>query len=115
MKKSTKTNEKTAVKANTKATVKTKKPTPKITFDNVWKLLENVGNGKCVSSTGAEYELVAKTSARDNTKRIIAKRNKIAIYIRKEDWGKSENKNGVRIGGIFNGKPSIFDWYSANK
>jgi hypothetical protein len=89
-----------------KTTTKTTNPT----FDNVWKLLDIKGEGKCVSSTGAGYKLKAKQSAKDNTKVILATRNNFVIYIRKEDWGKTQNKHGVRIGGIFNGKPSIYDW-----
>jgi hypothetical protein len=66
----------------------------------------------CVLPTGAEYKLKAKQSARDNTKVILATRNNFVIYIRKEDLGKAENKHGVRIGGIFNGRMSIYDRYT---
>lgn len=88
----------------------------KATFNQVWELLNNTENGGiCTSSKGAEYNLKAKQSKKDEAKYIVTSRNKIVIYIRAEDWEKSQNKHGVRIGGIFNGNPSIFDWYDKNK
>ena len=87
----------------------------KATFNEVWNLLNSTEKGgKCTSSKGAEYGLKAKQSSKDNSKYIVATRNKIVIYIRKEDWGKVQNKHGSRIGGIFNGNPSIYDWYNKN-
>ena len=87
----------------------------KATFNQVWNLLNSKEDGgNCTSSKGAEYNLKAGQSKKDNSKYIVASRNKIVIYVRAEDWEKSENKHGVRIGGIFNGNPSIFDWYSKN-
>ena len=85
------------------------------TFNQVWELLNiKEDGGNCVSTKGAEYNLKARQSAKDSSKYIVASRGKIVIYIRKDDWEQSQNKHGVRIGGIFNGKPSIFDWYNKN-
>jgi hypothetical protein len=87
----------------------------KATFNQVWDLLNKTENGcVCTSSKGSEYNLKAKQSKKDEAKYIVASRNRIVIYIHAEDWEKSQNKHGVRIGGIFNGNPSIFDWYDAN-
>jgi len=37
------------------------------------------------------------------------------IYIYEDCWGKNETSQGVRASGIYNGNPSIYDWFPKQK
>ena len=80
------------------------------TFAEVFALLVARGPAGVVSSIGTNYTVTAKIP-RDGVKTIIAKPRSSEVRIHEDCWGAALTCKRTRAGGIYNGSPSIFDWY----
>jgi hypothetical protein len=82
------------------------------TFDQVYACLQKHGPARVTSSRGTRYDVYAEY--RKGGPIIIAYPRKSEIRIHKDDWGKKETRQGTWAGGVYSGKPSIYDWFRSN-
>jgi len=82
-------------------------------FREVNELLENCGPATCESSRGTKYTVRAEVTAGRPT--IIACPRTGEVRIHEDCWGHKLTCQKARAGGIYNGKPSIIDWFKENK
>jgi hypothetical protein len=86
----------------------TKKPT----FEQVYQCLEKRGPAKIRSSRGTPYDVYPES--RRGQPAIVGYPRSGQVVIHKDCWGDDMTCQGSRAGGIFNGNPSIYDWYLSN-
>jgi hypothetical protein len=79
------------------------------TFAQVYRCLQRFGPACVVSSRGTEYVTTAEIVGERET--IVARPRSGAVRIHEDCWGKNITCQRTRAGGIFNGSPSIYDWY----
>lgn len=80
-------------------------------FTQVYERLKVAGPAHVVSSRGTDYE-VAATAQRDGRPLIIGRlRAGAQVRIHEDCWGQALTCQQTRAGGIYNGSPSIYDWY----
>lgn len=78
-------------------------------FAEVYRCLQRNGPARVVSSRGTEYEVTTEIAAGRQT--IVCRPRSGAVRVHEDCWGESITCQGTRAGGIFNGSPSIYDWY----
>jgi hypothetical protein len=82
------------------------------TFDQVYNLLQLKNPASITSSRKTHYSVVARLT-NNGEKAIIATTDRNStVYVYSDYWGEPKNRSGTRQGGIFNGDPSIYDWYN---
>lgn len=81
------------------------------TFDEVYARLQGAGPATVVSSKGTTYTVTAEV--RDRGRVIEARPRSSKVSVHEDCWGDDENCLGSRMGGIYNGDPSIYDWYDS--
>jgi len=79
-----------------------------MTFEKVYLLLEQKGEGKAVSSRGTIYRIVALNG------NIVAFPKSGRVTIHADCWGSNITCQKTRAGGIYNGKYTIYNWYADN-
>jgi hypothetical protein len=79
------------------------------TFQQVYDCLKKHGPARVTSSRGTSYEVHAEW--RKNQPVIVGYPRTGEVRIHKDCWGQDITCQGTRAGGIFNGNPSIYDWY----
>ncbi len=82
---------------------------PRPSFSHVFRRLQAKGPARVVSSRGTEYQVSAEV--RGGLEMIIARPRSGQIRIHADCWGDDLTCQGTRAGGVFNGDPSIYDWY----
>ena len=82
---------------------------PRPTFSQVFRRLQASGPARVVSTRGTEYRVSAET--RGGVETIIGRPRSGQVRIHADCWGDDLTCQGTRAGGIFNGNPSIYDWY----
>lgn len=78
-------------------------------FQEVYDCLKYHGPATCVSSKGTRYTIRAEITSGRAT--IIGCPRTGEIRIHEDCWGQKHTCQGTRAGGIYNGEPSIYDWY----
>lgn len=81
-------------------------------FQKVYDCLESSGPAIVISSRGTEYQVTAED--RDGTPTIVGRPGGGEIRIHEDCWGNDMTCERTLAGGIFNGNPSIYDWYREN-
>lgn len=80
------------------------------TFKEVYDLLVKKGHADVYSSRGTHYRVEALNG---NIVGFLDKSGRVTIH--EDCWGENITCQQTRAGGIYNGSPSIHDWYEANK
>lgn len=78
-------------------------------FQQVYSCLRQVGPAIVISSRGTRYEVHAVV--RNGRAMIVGYPRNGEVRIHEDCWGQNITCQGTRTGGIFNGSPSIYDWY----
>lgn len=78
-------------------------------FHHVYECLKKHGPANITSSRGTPYEVHAE--CRKGKPVIVGYPRKGEVRIHEDCWGQAITCQGTRAGGIFNGNPSIYDWY----
>jgi hypothetical protein len=81
-------------------------------FDQVFRCLSARGTARVVSSRGTEYTVSAED--RDGRKTIVGRPRSGEVRVHADCWGRDMTCEGTLAGGLFNGAPSIYDWYRQN-
>jgi hypothetical protein len=79
------------------------------TFQQVYSCLQQHGPANVVSSRGPRY--VVHAEVRRGGQLIVGYPRTGEVLIHEDCWGSDKTCKGTRTGGIFNGNPSIYDWY----
>ena len=79
-------------------------------FREVYDALKNYGPATCVSSRGTKYIVRAEVFAGRPT--IIGCPRTGDVRIHEDCWGQQLTCKHTRAGGIYNGAPSIYDWFN---
>lgn len=79
------------------------------TFQEVYYCLVKHGPPRVVSSPGTSYEVCGEL--RNNQPTIVGYPRRGAVRIHEDCWGQNITCQKTRAGGIYNGNPSIYDWY----
>lgn len=80
------------------------------TFDEVFARLQAAGSATVVSSKDTTYTVTAEK--RDRGRVIEARPTRTTkISVHEDCWGDDTTCQGTRAGGIYNGSPSIYDWF----
>jgi hypothetical protein len=82
------------------------------TFGQVIARPETAGSATVVSSRGTTYTVTSKVT--DSGPVIIARPRRSEIRVHEDCWGDDITCQRTRAGGIYNGAPSIYDWFDAN-
>lgn len=82
-----------------------------MTFDKIYNLLLNKGEGKAVSSIGTVYKI---TATKKGNIRCVSERGG-GITIHSDCFGQDYTCGKTRAGGIYNGEHNIYKWYNDNK
>src|SRR6266498_2659571 len=80
------------------------------TFTQVYDCLKHHGSAMCVSSRKTKYLVRAEITAGRPT--IIGCPRTGEVRIHEDCWGQQLTCQRTRAGGIYNGKPSIYDWFN---
>jgi NAD(P)H-dependent flavin oxidoreductase YrpB (nitropropane dioxygenase family) len=81
------------------------------TFSQVFRCLQENGPAHVVSTIGTSYQVIAETQVRDGRQVIVGRPGGGQVRVHEDCWGDDITCQGTRAGGIFNGSPSIYDWY----
>ena len=79
-------------------------------FKQVYDCLKRHGPATCVSSRGTKYVVRAEITAGRPT--IIGSPRTGEVRIHEDCWGQQLTCQKTRAGGIYNGDPSIYDWFN---
>lgn len=82
------------------------------TFDEVYARLQAAGPATVVSSRGFTYTVTAEM--RDRGRVIEARPRSSKVSIHEDCWGDDTTCQDSRAGGIYNGDPSIYDWFDTS-
>jgi hypothetical protein len=78
-------------------------------FQQVYRCLQQHGPANVTSSRGTLYEVHAEVRRGQPT--IVGYPRAGEVRIHEDCWGLNTTCQRTRAGGIFNGNPSIYDWY----
>src|SRR5258706_9712026 len=81
-------------------------------FSEVFARLRASGPATVVSSRGTRYHVTAEDLTRGQV--IVARPRSGQVRIHEDCWGQDITCQGTRAGGVYNGLPSIYDWYAAH-
>ena len=81
--------------------------TVRSSFEAVWQRVGDRGGCRVVSSRGTEYVVEARLVK--GRRALIAKRDRLAIYVHEDCFGLDLTCQGVRAGGLYHGHPSLLD------
>ncbi|MFA5481386.1 MAG: hypothetical protein WC282_03290 [Bacilli bacterium] len=79
-------------------------------FKEVYDLLRKRGGALIISRRGAEYSV----EARDDMIVAILTNGKGRIYVHEDCWLEKVTCKGTWASGLYQGNPSLLDWYEAN-
>jgi hypothetical protein len=82
-------------------------------FAEVYTALQADGHANVVSTKDTKYRVTAGFVG--NRRAIIAKPKSSQITIHEDCWNQAKTCAGTRAGGVYNGNPSIYDWYAARR
>ena len=80
------------------------------TFVQVYRRLQGNGPARVVSSRGTTYQVTAEM--RRGLQVIVGRPGSGEVRVHADCWGNDLTCQGTRAGGIFNGAPSLYDWYA---
>ena len=80
-------------------------------FMQVFECLQALGPALVVSSLGTQYLVTAEITSSGPT--IIGRPGSGQVRVHDDCLGEDLTCQRTRAGGIFNGSPSIYEWYSA--
>ena len=83
-------------------------------FDEVFYRVRRAGEISVTSSRGTPYR-VSAVVARDVRRTLIARPRSGQVRIHKDCWGDAITCQRTRAGGVYNGSPSIFDWFTRSQ
>jgi hypothetical protein len=83
------------------------------TFAQVYLQLQGSGPCKVISSRGTEYQVTAYAERSGRQVMVGHLKSGAQVRIHEDCWGKDLTCQRTRAGGIFNGSPSIYDWYAS--
>jgi hypothetical protein len=83
-------------------------------FDEVYNRVQSVGEASVTSSRGTEYSVTAVV-ARDGRRTLIARPGSGQVRIHEDCWGDDITCQRTRAGGVYNGSPSIYDWFARSR
>jgi hypothetical protein len=83
-------------------------------FDEVFNRLRTAGEASVTSSRGTEYR-VSAVVARDGRRTLIARPQSGQVRIHEDCWGDDLTCQRTRAGGVYNGSPSIYDWFAGSR
>lgn len=79
------------------------------TFDQVYECLQRHGLAHVVSSRGMTYMVTAEI--RGGRRTVVGSPREGEVRVHDDCWGQDMTCERTLAGGIFNGDPSIYDWY----
>jgi hypothetical protein len=80
-------------------------------FDEVFDRIRRAGEISVTSSRGTPYRVTAIVS-RDGVKTLVARPRSSQVRIHEDCWGLDITCQRTRAGGVYNGSPSIYDWFA---
>ena len=80
-------------------------------FDDVFDRVRRAGEASVTSSRGTPY-LVSAVVSRDGRRTLIARPRSGQVRIHEDCWRDDVTCQRTRAGGIYNGSPSIYDWFA---
>jgi len=83
------------------------------TFEQVYVRLRERGPARVLSSRATEYTVMA--DFRGGRETIVACPRRGEVRVHADCWGDAITCQGTRAGGIYNGDPSIYDWYRQSR
>lgn len=84
----------------------------KPTFDQVYRCLQKHRLARVRSGRGTDYDVYPEH--RRGGPAIVGYPRIGQVVVHEDCWGDNTTCQGTRAGGIFNGNPSIYDWYAKN-
>ena len=85
-------------------------PAARPSFDETFERVRRAGEVSVTSSRGTEYR-VSATVARDGRRTLVARPRIGQVRIHEDCWGDELTCQRTRAGGVYNGSPSIYDWF----
>lgn len=85
------------------------------TFDEAFARLQASGPAAVVSSKGTRYKVEAHVRKRGKVIEAYPSESKSPIRIHGDCWGDEATCQRTRAGGIYNGDPSIYDWFDSGR
>ena len=79
-------------------------------FNEVFDRVRGAGEARVTSSIGTDYRVSAVVS-RDGRRTLVARPAGGQVRIHADCWGDALTCQGTRAGGVYNGSPSIYDWF----
>lgn len=83
-------------------------------FDEVFDRVRRAGDVSVTSSRGTTYR-VSAVIARDGRRTLIARPRSGQVRIHEDCWGDDLTCQRTRAGGVYNGSPSIYDWFTRSQ
>jgi hypothetical protein len=83
-------------------------------FKEVFDRVRRAGEVSVTSSRGTPY-LVSAIVARDGRKTLVARPRSGQVRIHEDCWGDDLTCQRTRAGGVYNGSPSIYDWFARSR
>ena len=83
-------------------------------FDEVFERVRRAGEVSVTSSRGTPYK-VSAVVARDRRRTLVARPRSGQVRIHEDCWGDDLTCQRTRAGGVYNGSPSIYDWYARSR
>ena len=80
-------------------------------FDEVFDRILRAGEISVTSSRGTPYRVTAIVS-REGVKTLVARPRRGQVRIHEDCWGLDITCQRTRAGGVYNGSPSIYDWFA---
>ena len=80
------------------------------TFDEIFERVRRAGEVSVTSSRGTPYR-VSAVVARDGRRTLVARPRAGQVRIHEDCWGDELTCQRTRAGGVYNGSPSIYDWF----
>lgn len=83
-------------------------------FDEVFDRIRRAGEVSVTSSRATPYR-VSAVVARDGRRTLVARPRSGQVRIHEDCWGEELTCQRTRAGGVYNGSPSIYDWFARSQ
>lgn len=83
-------------------------------FDDVFERVRRTGVVSVTSSRGTPYRVSAIISS-DGVRTLVARPRSGQVRIHEDCWGNDLTCQRTRAGGVYNGSPSIYDWFARSQ
>ena len=85
---------------------------PKPSFDDVYRCLKKHGSADIRSSRGTNYRVYPEWRKAEPA--IVGYPRSGEVVVHEDCWGEDLACGGTRADGIFDGTPSIYEWYATH-